>query len=404
MEYDYLYSKISNKMGHSFIREILKLTKGVEGLISFAGGLPNPEAFPVNELSKLSCKVIEEEGTEILQYGLSEGDTVLKKAIIKFEKLGDYSLDEILITVGSTNAIYYYTKSLIDEGDVIICEAPTFTGSISSMEACGAEIIGVEMDDCGVIPEKLEETILNIQNKGKKIKYIYLIPEFQNPSGRSMNIDRRRKILDIAIKFNLPILEDQPYRELRYDGEKEKTLWEIARDEYNNPDIVTLVKSFSKILGPGMRLGYALGNKKLISTMVKWAQKINVSPDCISQRVAARYIEQGYLSQHINEIKKLYKPRRDLMIESLKKYMPESFKWTIPEGGMFIWITCPASIDTTKLFEKAVENKIAFIPGENFYPQDMVRKNEFRLNFSYPTMDEIEEGIKRLGNLLEKSL
>jgi 2-aminoadipate transaminase len=387
-------------MQHSFIREILKITKGVPGMISFAGGLPNPKSFPKDLLSELFTQVIREEGDEALQYGASEGDKIFKNAIRDFEEVPFLSGDEIMITVGSTNGIYYFTRTLVDPGDHIICEAPGFPGSLAAMEACGAKMIGVEMDDVGMKPDELRIVLKQLHDEHKPVKFIYVIPEFQNPSGRTMDRNRRCAIIEIAREFDLPILEDQPYRELRYSGERIATLWELARTDFNDPKVVTIAKSFSKILGPGLRLGFAAGPPEMIGQMVKWAQKVNVSPDCATQRVTARFIEKGYMRSHIAKIIDLYRPRRDAMLNALENGMPDGVTWVVPEGGMFLWVTFPGEIDTDELFDRAVSNHVAFIPGSKFYPSGIVKKNEIRLNFSYPDIEQIQEGIHKLAQLL----
>jgi len=395
-----LFSKATMSMPHSFIRQILKLTKGVEGVISFAGGLPNPESFPKELLADIFCQVVNQEGEDVLQYGASEGDTILMEALKQMEGIPGLPHAQLIITTGSTSGIYFFTRTLINPGDIIISEAPGFPGSLAAMEACGARIVGVEMDESGMLPDRLKETLKSLSDKNEPIKFIYVIPEFQNPSGRTMDIRRRRGIIGVAKEFDLPILEDQPYRELRYDGEPLTTMWELAKNEYNDPELVTICKSFSKILGPGMRLGYTMGPPDVVGQMVKWAQKITVSPDCTTQRVAARFIEKGHMNGHIEKIIDLYRPRRDAMLNALEAHMPANVKWTHPEGGMFIWVTFPDEVDTDAILVRAVENKVAFIPGSKFYTGGTVKKNELRLNFSYTSIDLIEEGIKRLSALL----
>jgi 2-aminoadipate transaminase len=395
-----LYSRTTATMKHSFIRQILKVTKGVPGMISFAGGLPSPEAFPKELLADLFAGVIREEGDEVLQYGASDGDKVFKDIIKDFEEVPYLADDEIMITVGSTNGIYYFTRTLVDPGDVVVCEAPGFPGSLAAMEACGARMIGVEMDELGMIPGQLQATLKGLFDKGKRVKFLYVIPEFQNPTGKTMDLERRRRIIEIAREFDLPVLEDQPYRELRYSGERIITLWELARTEFDDPKRVTIAKSFSKILGPGLRLGFAAGPPEMLGPMVKWAQKTTVSPDCATQRVTARFIEKGLMREHIKKIIGLYRPRRDAMLEDLKRHMPDGVSWTVPEGGMFIWVSFDKGVDTDQLFERAIEQKVAFIPGSKFYPEGAEKTNEMRLNFSYSSVDLIHEGIKRLGTLL----
>jgi len=396
--FDNYISKSTKAMEHSFIREILKLTKGVPNMISLAGGLPSPLSFPKKQLSEIYSDVVLNHGDDVLQYGQSEGDKTFKKAIREFEEIEYLDDDDMIITDGVSNAIYLYTRVMINPGEVIVCEAPTFPGSITTMEGCEAELVGVEMDEEGMIPSKLRETLIRLKKENKTVKYLYLIPEFQNPTGRTMELERRRDIIKIAIEFDLPIFEDQPYRELRFSGNRPKTIWELARTEFNEPNLVTIAKSFSKILGPGLRLGFAIGPKPIIAAMVKWLQKIIVSAGCVEQRVAAEFISRGYIRPQIEKIINLYRPKRDMMVKSLKKYMPEKVSWTVPDGGMFIWLTIPG-MNTNDFFDEAVANKIAYVPGSNFYPRGTKRTDELRLNFSYADIEEIEEGIKRLSKL-----
>lgn len=395
-----LYSKMTASMEHSFIREILKVTRGTPGLISFAGGLPSPDSFPKELLTDLFSKVITNEGDDVLQYGASDGDQIFKDIIKDFEEVPYLSDDEIMITMGSTSVIYYFTRTLINPGDIVICETPGYPGSFSAMESCGARLVGVEMDECGMKPGSLRAELGKLVQAGEKIKFIYTTPEFQNPTGRTMDLDRRRAVIEIALEFGLPILEDQAYRELRFQGERVATLWELARAEYNDPKLVTITKSFSKILGPGLRLGFAAGPPEITKPMVKWAQKSMVSPGCVTQRVAARFIEQGHMHRQIQNIVEIYRPRRDSMLDALASCMPDNVRWTNPEGGMFIWLTFDNSVDTDELFTRAVQNKVAFIPGSKFYPKGKMKKNELRLNFSFSDEEQISEGIRRLAGLL----
>jgi 2-aminoadipate transaminase len=398
---DKLYSRNTAVMKHSFIREILKVTIGDPDMISFAGGLPNPKSFPRELLAGIFEKVVREEGELALQYGPTEGDKLFKKVLKEFEQEPDLLDEEIMITVGSTNGIYYFIKTFIDSGDCIVCEAPSFPGSLAAMEACGARLFGVEMDELGMVPEELRSLLTRLRNKNEPVKFIYLIPEFQNPTGRTMDLERRRAIVAVAAEFGLPVLEDQPYRELRFSGQRIITLWELGRTEFSDSKLVTIAKSFSKILGPGLRLGFAAGPPEIIEQMVKWAQKVVVSPDCATQRVTARFIEQGHMHKQIQNIIDLYRPRRDAMLAALEQHMPDGIKWTVPEGGMFIWLTCPESVDTDALFTKALDHKVAFIPGSKFYPAGIDKRNELRLNFSYPDIEAIHEGVQRLARCFE---
>jgi len=403
MNWNNYLSKQSISMKQSLIRDLVSQTKGVPGMISLAGGFPAPQTFPKQKLAEIFSEIILNDGDDILQYGATGGDLRLIEAIKKWENLPALTHDEILISVGSTNAIYCYTRALTDEGDVILCEGPNFLGTGLLFETIGAEVIGIDVDEGGINLEQLEAEIIKCKNENKKIKFLYTIPEFQNPTGISMKLERKYALIDLAAKYDLAILEDNPYGALRYSGEKTPDLYKIALD-INRPDLVVLVKSFSKILGPGIRMAYALGDKTIIDKMTSWQQKINVSADNISQRAVAVFMEKDYLQSHIDFIIDFYRPKKDAMLQALEKYMPSQASWTAPEGGMFVWIYLPENYNADELFQKALDYKVAFVPGSKFYPSGSERFNEIRLNFSYPTEEEIDEGIKRLGELLEKEL
>ncbi len=400
MDYRSIYSSASRGMKHSFIREILKVTKGVPGIISFAGGMPHPSSFPKNLLADLFSEVIRNEGDDVLQYGASDGDGPLKQAVRRFEDAECLAADELMVTVGSTNGIYYFARTLIEPGDVIITENPSFPGSITALEGCGARLEGIPMDDEGMDDRRMIQTVHALRGSGKNVKFLYLIPEFQNPSGCTMSLARRRAVIAAAIRLNLPILEDQPYRELRYHGERIPTLWEIARTEYDDPERVTIVKSYSKILGPGLRLGFAAGAAGVIGPMIKWQEKVTVSPDNVAQRVTAKFMERGLMHRHIEKIVEMYRPRQKAMLNALKQEMPKGIYWTRPEGGMFVWLTLPGNLDARSLFRIALEEKVAFIPGETFFVGPDKPKNHLRLNFSYPDPEEIKVGVRRLSRII----
>jgi 2-aminoadipate transaminase len=387
-------------MGVSFIREMLKVTKGVEGMISLAGGLPSPESFPKEQLAELFREVVTDEGTDVLQYGPSEGDDLLKDQILIQEAEPKVGHDEILITDGTTNAIYLFTRSVIDPGDVVLCEAPSFNGSLVAIEACGAELAGVPMDEEGLIVERVRDRIAKLRRKGRTVKFVYAIPEFQNPSGRTMSLLRRRALIRTARETGVLILEDQPYRDLRFYGERLPSLWNLARAEFGDENTVTICKSFSKILGPGLRLGFAVGPAPLIAAMTKWVQKVIVSPEGVVQRVTARFLERGYMKPHIARILEIYRTKRDVMVSALKETMPAGVRWTEPEGGLFCWVTCPEGVDTDELFHRAAKAGVAYIPGSKFYPPGIVQAREMRLNFSYATPTDLREGVTRLARLL----
>ncbi len=384
-------------MKSSMIRNLVEMTKSVPGLISFAGGFPSPSTFPVAQLADLYREVLHEDGKNILQYGSTGGEQELKQAIIDQEEL-DITTDEVMICSGATNGIYTAIRSFIESGDFIISESPSFLGSLVAFEAVGANILPVTMRSDGLDIEQLKTYIK--QNKSEKIKFIYTIPDFQNPTGITMSNEKREMMIKIAIENDILILEDDPYSKLRFYGTAKNSLFRIAREKFNNKSVVISIRSFSKLLGPGLRIAYTLADKNIISLMNSWAQKINVTTDRVTQRVVSRYLEKGLLTDQIKHIKETYKPLCDQMVSSLDKYMPENVKWTKPEGGMFLWLNLPESVNTDNQFKKALNHKVAFIPGSKFYSQGSEKYNGLRLNFSFPTAEQIDEGIKRIADTL----
>jgi 2-aminoadipate transaminase len=393
-------SRTTRSMGVSFIREMLKATKGVKGMISLAGGLPSPESFPSGILGGLFKEVVETDGADVLQYGPTEGDDVLKRAINIHEGEADVPLDRLIITEGSTNAIYLFARSVIDPGDVVLCEGPSFSGSLVALEACGAELVPVPMDEEGILVGGVREAIDAAKAAGKAVKFIYAIPDFQNPSGRTMSLARRLELIRVARESGVLILEDEPYRELRFYGPRLGSLWNLAGSEFNDERTVILCKSFSKILGPGLRLGFAVGPPEIIAAMARWSQKVITAPEGVVQRVVARFLERGYMGPHLERIRGLYREKRDVILSALKATMPPHVRWTEPEGGLFIWLTGPDGMDTDALFPKAAASGVAYIPGSKFYPTGAERRNEMRLNFSYASPDELREGVARLARIL----
>lgn len=400
MKYANYFSRTTASMKSSMIRELVASTKNIPGLISFAGGFPSPETFPNQELGDIFRDVVTQDGRDVLQYGASEGDTSLKKQLRQWEGY-DISDDEMVITAGATNGLYYYARALVDPGDVILCESPTFLGSLVAFDALQADCRGIPLDSEGIDMNVLADVYKTLTAAGKKIKCLYTIPDFQNPAGITMSLQRRWDLLRFCVEHNLPIVEDNPYSRLRYSGSDVPTLYRISRDEWPGTDIVTEVLSFSKILGPGMRLAFAKGSSEIINKMVSWQQKVNITPDCVSQRVAAGFFARGMMEPHLQRVRGHYKPYLDKMLADMEKYMPENVSWTRPEGGIFIWVWLSEGENADELFHKAAQQKVSFIPGSKFYPEGQERFNCFRLNFTYSSLEQIETGISRLGELLK---
>ncbi|HOH78879.1 MAG TPA: PLP-dependent aminotransferase family protein [Candidatus Cloacimonadota bacterium] len=400
MNYASDFSRVTQTMKSSLIRELVAATKSIPGLISFAGGFPSPATFPKQILAELYREVITQDGLDVLQYGASDGDAVLKRELVKWEGY-DIAANQMMTTVGATNAIYYYALSLLDPGDVVICEAPTFLGTLVALDALQAKLVSVPIDNDGISLEHLEAAVRSCKAAGKKIKFIYTIPDFHNPGGVTMSMQRRRDLLNFAIEHQLPILEDNPYSRLRFDGKPLPTLYRLMRQEFTGSEIVTEVVSFSKILGPGMRIAFVKGEASLLQKMESWQQKVNVTPDCVSQRVAARFLADGFMEPHLQSVCEHYKPYLRKMLDCLEAYMPKGVSWTRPQGGIFVWMELPEHQNADEIFHAAAQNKVSFIPGSKFYPAGQERFNTLRLNFTYSSLDQIDTGIQRLAELLK---
>jgi len=400
MNKDY-FSEATQAMKSSLIRELVAATKNVPGLISFAGGFPSPATFPKDVLSKLYAEVVAEEGTDVLQYGSSAGDAQLINELLKWEGYNHLTPDNMMTTVGATNAIYYMTRALINDGDVILCEALTFLGTLVVFDALNADVQSIPMDNEGIDINRLADKVKQLRQAGKKIKCLYTIPDFQNPAGISMSLKRRHELLNFCVKENILIMEDNPYSRLRFTGEPLPTLFHIAHEEMHNSYLVTEIISFSKILGPGMRVAFAKGDPDLINKMVSWQQKVNVTPDCVTQRVVAKYFAAGHMNPHIQWICEFYKPYLDKMLDCLNLEMPNFVQWTKPQGGIFLWLWLPEDLNADKLFFSAKDHLVAFIPGSKFYPEGQEKYNCLRLNYTYSSFEQIETGIKRLAQLLK---
>ncbi|MCD4770022.1 MAG: PLP-dependent aminotransferase family protein [Bacteroidales bacterium] len=390
------FSRSAKSMKRSAIREILKLLNNPD-MISFAGGLPAPQSFPIDEVKEIASYILDKEGEQALQYGATEGDASLREMLLKRHngqglKIGS---ENLAISTGSQQALDILSKILIDPGDCIICGLPSYLGGLNAFNVYGANLHGVPFDDHGMRMDKLEETVKELTDSGKKIKFIYVIPDFQNPAGITMPESRRREILAIAEKYNLLIIEDSPYREIRFDGEPQKMIYELD----NSGRVVTLF-TFSKIFAPGFRVAWLIGNSILIDKFIMAKQSADVCSPVLVQKITAEYIRRGSLDKNLVKTIELYRNKRDFMLECFEKQMPEGIKWTRPEGGLFRFITLPENIDVDAVFKKSVENNVAFVKGSVFFCDDS-GKNTIRINFSYSDMKDIEEGVKRLSGVIK---
>lgn len=396
-DFSHLLSEVNKRVTASAIRELLKVI-GMPGMISFAGGLPTPEMFPAEELGEIAKQVIASNPNKALQYGCTEGAASFKEELINLLKKDEnieVSQDEMLVVSASQQGLDIVSKAFVDPGDAVIVAKPTYLGALQAFETYGADMIGVESDDFGIIAESLEEKLEDLKNAGRQCKFIYIVPDFQNPTGTTIPEERRVKILELAKKYGTIILEDSPYRKVRFKGEHQKTFYALDKGEGN---VITMF-TFSKTLAPGLRLGYIIGDKEIIRKFVilKQALDLCTSPAC--QAIAEEYLKRGNIEKHIAEMAKLYGKKRDVMIAALRKYMPKGVSWTEPEGGLFLWVVMPENIDSEKMLETAIKNNVAYVMGSAFYP-DGSGKNTMRLNFSYSSFEEIDEGIKRLAKAI----
>lgn len=389
------YSKRMDKIKASEIREILKLTLNPE-IISFAGGLPAPEMFPIEEIKQVSVEVLEEMGTKALQYGTTEGHTPLREKIAKrMEKFGiKTTANNILITSGSQQGLDLTGKVFLDPGDVVLCESPSYLGALGAFKQYQPEFVEVPTDDDGMIMEDLEEII----KTNDRIKIIYVVPDFQNPSGRTWSVERRKKLIELANKYNLPIIEDNPYGELRFEGEIPPSV-----KSFDTEGRVVFLGTFSKTFCPGFRLGWTCADNELITKYILIKQGVDLQTSTISQLQLDRFLDKYDLDKHIEKIIDVYRRRRDLMIKTMKEEFPEEVKFTEPEGGLFTWAVLPKHINARELAKKAIEKKVAFVPGGSFFPNGG-NENTMRINYSNMDEEKIVIGIKRLAEVIKEML
>ncbi|MFA5138711.1 MAG: PLP-dependent aminotransferase family protein [Elusimicrobiota bacterium] len=395
------YSITSRRLKASAIRELLKLTERKE-IISFAGGLPSPDSFPLEAIQEISQKVLKERGTAALQYGTTEGVTELREELVKLmaEDGIEVGMENILVTTSSQQGLDLVGRIFIDPTDPILVELPSYLGGLQAFSVYGASFIGVRCDDQGMIMADLASRLKALRYSEEHYKFIYTVPDFQNPSGITWSAQRRQQLIELANKFHVLVIDDSPYRELRYEGERPPSLHSLDRQN----TVVTL-RTFSKIFAPGFRLGWVVGHKNVISKLAVAKQPVDLCASPFAQYIAAEFLKQGLLGPHIEKIKKMYRVRRDAMLQSLERHMPQEagVRWTHPAGGLFLWVTCPECVDTDDMFHDAVKENVAYVVGSAFHC-DGSGRNTMRLNFSYPTPEKIDEGIARLAKVIKARL
>lgn len=401
------FAQRTKNVKSSAIRELLKLTQKPE-VISFAGGLPAPDVFPLDRFQEACRRVLELNGHMALQYGASEGYEPLREMIARH--IARYGIkartENVMITSGSQQALDLIGKLFINRGDRVLVEAPTYLGALQAFNVYGAEYISVKSDNEGLCTEQLEEPL----RMGPK--FMYVLPNFQNPGGTTLSEGRRHQLVLLADKYGIPIVEDDPYGQLRYEGEHIPPLVVIDRENlrrdsgYSIGNVIYL-STFSKTLAPGLRLGWIVAPPDVITKFVQLKQGADLHTSTFAQVLAYEVARDNFLDEHVKLIRKVYRERRDAMLEALKKYFPAEVTWTHPQGGLFLWVSLPEGMDCEKLFQTALKENVAFVPGDSFYAGNGFAregKRHMRLNFSYVQPDKIREGIKRLAIAIKQQI
>ena len=381
------FSQRAQKLTSSAIREILKVTERPE-VISFAGGLPSPDTFPVERLRVHTQRVLQDQPTAALQYGPTEGYMALREWIAQRHQS---SPANVLVTTGSQQALDLLGKVLIDVGSRVLVETPTYLGALQAFSLCEPQFVSVPSDDLGPIPSRLDAELT------RDARFMYCLPNFQNPTGRRIPLERRRELISLAIAQGLLILEDDPYGALSYAGDALPTLHSM------NAEQVVYMGSFSKVLAPGLRVGYLIAPEALHRKLVQAKQAADLHTPSFTQRIVHESIKDGFLDTHIPTIRKLYGERCTAMLAAMSKHFPASVTWNRPEGGMFIWVRLPQGMDSVQLLQKAIVANVAFVPGAPFFANNP-EANTLRLSFVTVPPEKIEQGVQILGRLLKEAM
>lgn len=396
------YAQRTHRMTSSAIREILKLTQQPD-IISFAGGLPAPEVFPVEDIERAAVKVLQKYGSEALQYGLTEGYTPLRELLALRASRPGFEVDanNVLITSGSQQALDLLGKIFINSGDHILVETPTYLGALQAWNAYLAEYISAPSDNDGIIIDGLEEHL----RMGPK--FAYILPTFQNPTGVTMTLDRRKQLVALMDKYGIPIVEDDPYGAVRFEGESLPSIIELdsqyRKDKGTYDGNVIYLSTFSKILAPGLRLAWVIAPADVIRKLVQAKQGADLHTTTFNQMIAYEVLKDGTIDRHLEIIQDVYYERRNIMLETLEATCPECVEWTHPQGGLFLWVKLPEQYDANEVLKATVEKKCAFVPGNPFHPNGS-GENTMRLNFSNSTPEQIRTGISCLGEILKEMI
>lgn len=400
--WDSRFAQRTQRITSSAVRDLLKLTEQPD-FISFAGGLPAPEVFPVEEVAAATERVLVEHGARVLQYGTTEGYRPLRELIAA--QLSDehvqVNVENVLVTAGSQQALDLLGKVLVDANDRIVVESPTYLAALQAWSIYEPIYLEAPADDDGLRPSELEPLLQ------QEPTFLYCQPNFQNPSGTTLTLERRRQLVALAQRYGVPIVEDDPYHALRFEGDHLPSLLSLAGEQRNDASVDDMVAvyigTFSKTLAPGLRVGWIVGPRVLINKLAQMKQATDLHTSTFNQALVAQLLRDGVVERQSARVAKLYGERRDVMLQALHDHFPAGVRWTRPQGGMFLWATLPAGINTAELLRAAVEQKVAFVPGASFFPGGQPA-NTMRLNFSNAAPERIREGIKRLGALLRETM
>ncbi len=395
---EFSFSSMIAALKPSEIRELAKMAASKD-IVSFGGGMPDPETFAVGALKEIIDDIISKESAIAFQYGITSGMNPLRSEICRLVKETenfDCKEEEVNVTSGSQQALYAVGKTLVSPGEEIITEGPTYLGAISAFNANLIRMHTVEMDENGMDVDKLETFLYELKKQGKKPKFIYAIPNFQNPAGFTLSLERRKHLIDLAVDYNVPVVEDNPYGELIYSGSKLPSLKSLDPDER-----VIYMGTFSKVMTPGLRIGYVIGRKDFIAKINLLKQALDLSTNTLAEHIAYEYLKRNIMKIQVPKTIEIYRKKRDAMLSALSKYFPKDATWSKPDGGMFVWATVNPKVNTTDMRERSIKNGVAYISGASFYP-NRDKFNNMRLNFSFPKIDNITEGIRRLASTIEE--
>lgn len=398
-DYKEILSDSAKGMKRSAIRELLKLTQKPE-IISFAGGLPAKESFPLEQLQEICAEVIATDGAGACQYGSTEGEPKLLEILAqryRDQGLSFVTKENITMTTSSQQGLDTVGKIFLNRGDKFICELPSYLGGLGAFSSYGGVGVGIPQDEYGMSAIELEKALADLKANGEKPKFIYIIPDFQNPAGMTMPESRRIEILAIAKKYDILIIEDSPYRELRFSGEPQRMLYDLDNGEGN---VITL-GTFSKIFLPGFRMGWVLAHPMIIDNFVKAKQNTDLCTSAFLQKITVKFFEKNYFDANVKKIVEMYRKKLNAMLGAFEQYMPEGVTWTRPEGGLFLFLTLPEQYDAEELFQIAIEKNVAFVLGTVFFVNGK-GKNTMRINFSYMSEEMNIEGVKRLADSIKE--